>query len=1289
MCVRDILMLTAARKGDGKSPYTLLTALERRNPGLHAKLWTSLKAATRSSGFRGRQDAEWTRGISRCAERMLEVVARRGLDVDETVEKLLEEAGRFDGGARTTSEAFDATLASPGTVLLGGHGFPAGFVADVDGLYHACETAAKLRETGVLGSKNRCERIARRSYTCFPDDAVSIDTVQQTAFVPTTHTDRFRKWMETTRRDATREEWIDRLFRPPSQGGVSMANVIGTGFCGGVPIDRRKKKRVGGRDRHGIRKRPRSRVTPTATSSEDVPQARQDGSTPRVVDDTPTMPPAYLEEGDSAWLYGCPILAKSDGRVDPDRVTFTRMDGDDGEIKVEEAKKLLDANERSDRTSESATMWRSPTGREREDIDAGLVATWATARSPWIDAARIKRVGTSMAHDSIPCGCFAEIVATAVVSARRALAKAEDDVGDGGNRRRRRHLDEWILTAFLVDAACGTVSTQMATSRRFAETVAEHVQTMLIATRLLARGIRKIAGETVGTESDDPDLRSWAIAMSAAKRQAAESAALDTGPRVSKRYFSRVRRTAWIHEAVDAALAHGLVSRAEEVAVFACRRTRTTVTTKKLDEGGSAGMRLRGYASFVDRRGKRLVNSGEGGGGCGDTLPSADDGRCIAALFDDDAMVGWACDVAWTASVASSTVGGSDTSETCGHLVPLTGKTSVLAFGDDGGGGAEGRPSRWDAFVLGAMRSLLEDAVGCRVLDCTALYPFVFVVFAAASGMRRDGKLPAWMCELERSAAAWLCDRCTGTSECHERAILDAGFPTGAADDPGRDAPRLAFELLRLAFRCNGGEDLSSIAVGLSCVLRPKRLWMLSKRCMASLELPVVAVAEDAIVVDGGADSYLDRWPRVDRWTRTRWNVSMAGDVVSGGDPRAAATFLCGLRLSPTDSDEPPTVGKLFSYESLASYLTSIDRAGAKRWWHRVSDGDGCCSSQATAGHDDGSPPSLAALARVCGTWQDIDGGEKSVLDFLSRLEYPSGDTTSVADIVACCDAKDRRVPLCQVRCTGKLLGSDEYVPLLEHPFSLDGPTPVTCCGGGGEGCTRRRRELHRDGPKSLQFLPPKDGPLMAELVHARHGMMVFPYAFPEENVTSLGVQTTTSFVESGAHYVGDYPVKVLREIVNMARRTSIVEKGGVDNDSRFSSGTGETWRSLQTNGGRTFDDVFLEGEVDVDAVIISSATATKKDGGIRGVSDRELRAFEAEMASNRRLSEMSYGLALGSGAATTIANLSTTRTDEGPQQATENTMEWVPDSQPSWTNDISGDVANNLRDIVRRRSGS
>jgi hypothetical protein len=477
---------------------------------------------------------------------------------------------------------------------------------------------------------------------------------------------------------------------------------------------------------------------------------------------------------------------------------------------------------------------------------------------------------------------------------------------------------------------------------------------------------------------------------------------------------------------------------------------------------------------------------------------------------------------------------------------------------------------------------------------------------------------------LIRAAAAWLADT-AGAASAAVSAVVDPAFPREAR----RDEVVVCLTIMRILALALGpdGTTQHSPSVdninqrtfspadfgdGISCALRPRAAWSLSSTSAATIATTskasttisvLGAIAAAARRTDGGLFGGAD----ADAVTRTRLNVGLV--IACSARREAAVALLTGLRPAaagvpaPQQQQQqqqqplpqlqaPRYPGGLAGFDPMAGYLSCITELGvsSSERGGTGSAGTGCQHRRPVVGKK--TVPCLRVLCEEyvrdasSSSAPSSTSATEAVLRFLRTAEEARrrnalrGQPDQRADPQpaavgpltarlreACSRAWQRRaVPLCEASCTGAYLTSSDVVPIADSPFCLPDANLVECHACGARGPSRRGDIIH----PALNCLPPKHGPLMAELTHARNGMVVLPHAMPSAgprtapgcpptqrpafapdaalsapSSTSISVSTTPAPTASSL-VAKDYQVNVVRSVASVLRSGS---SGGVANE--------------------------------------------------------------------------------------------------------------------------------------------
>jgi hypothetical protein len=84
-----------------------------------------------------------------------------------------------------------------------------------------------------------CARAGKMSITCAPEDAISKGAMTL-LLISAARTQEFERWSRASLENANREREIAALFKPAWCTGLTIANIIGSGYCGGMVTDHHK-----------------------------------------------------------------------------------------------------------------------------------------------------------------------------------------------------------------------------------------------------------------------------------------------------------------------------------------------------------------------------------------------------------------------------------------------------------------------------------------------------------------------------------------------------------------------------------------------------------------------------------------------------------------------------------------------------------------------------------------------------------------------------------------------------------------------------------------------------------------------------------------------------------------------------------------------------------------------------------------------------------------------------------------------------------------------------------------
>jgi hypothetical protein len=1037
------------------------------------------------------------------------------------------------------------------------------FVFDSDGILLLALEARR----NVPGSMRfpPCARARITATTCAPDEAISKGALTL-LMIPLNRMKEFERHFRTTLESAARERAIAAQFKPTWCAGLTVGNVISSGWCGGVATERRKNKKKVESDKdngtddadrpgrsHTIR---RSRRKPKQTIGRRTKRGGAmrlkgffggRGETDwRVSESTMTQTTdvsferahesndGNLANGDEAVTGAIRDLVEEFGHEDASLVDAAKaFDGDVNQSCETECRANDDYEDATFsrlapwtperlRFDVSAGGMPRPDAASYHDADAEIIAT-ATPNT-WVDLRMAVASGSPWTRELAPCGCTLAILAGLVYWSRRALLITQ---AEGCSPP---IPSPSATTALALDLACGTVTRSVAVKQLATDPLFRNNTLML----RIALAASMIDPERKDDRQSCPGtwaslMQTWSLAMTKARYQIASIAAKvrPMSGLAQGWYFARVDFRSHISDATELARSQGLVGRAEEIA--------TTAALTRRPDDSRVLLRRRGLS---------------------DQLTTA------VALTNTPA-----CDASWAASLAAEKV--RLTEPEVGVTIPLEVPTAAIVFPGRRGvclrqseSTVDVTPDGRDAYVAGTMMQILASGQTIH-LDCGLLFPFAFLVLTcgpAARGVqcravRKCSVDPRFVATTARawddliwSATAFVADMCEPQAKMGTCLALDPGarlpIVSLGEDDDANLLELYAFRLVGklLAMACTNGAD-EELRGGVCCIARPNRLWIIRVGDARALldrindsnhaTTDLLRRALWTIVGVGRSDDEAVEltFAGADRNERTQLNVELM-IVAASSDPVVAQRVLRSLRVAERSTDEPPGCG----VGILSDYRLPLS---ANAFFRDEETADECVD-QDKIGDDletDASAemrtPCLALLtsellrlnvrsngqdstAGVCRFLMEAEIDQRVARGYLSKadaIKYKKicNACCSPIEIFAACKKAyqaNRGVPLVFFPCNATIGSSDELLPMADHPMSNPRCTPAAAC----HGCQKTYAASHRNDYPSSECYPPKHGMLMSEMIHARGGIVMLPHSRRDKkaNDRSLAYSATT-----------------------------------------------------------------------------------------------------------------------------------------------------------------------------------
>src|SRR5512133_2441579 len=155
----------------------------------------------------------------------------------DSARRCVEEVMRIASAANASPACAPAEVTCCAAPLLAGPGSP-DLAFDADGVLLVCARAEAL-----AGPELTCTRArAGDAATCAPESAITKGALVL-VFMPREFQHAHETWLRSLLRDAKREADTVSRFKPAWCAGLTVANIISSGFCGGFVGDKRKKKK--------------------------------------------------------------------------------------------------------------------------------------------------------------------------------------------------------------------------------------------------------------------------------------------------------------------------------------------------------------------------------------------------------------------------------------------------------------------------------------------------------------------------------------------------------------------------------------------------------------------------------------------------------------------------------------------------------------------------------------------------------------------------------------------------------------------------------------------------------------------------------------------------------------------------------------------------------------------------------------------------------------------------------------------------------------------------------------
>lgn len=1072
------------------------------------------------------------------------------------------------GQARSTVQADVVCCASP---LLR----DVDFVFDVEGVLLTCSRARDAADTDgtPASAKKRRAACARRlqpsQLTCAPEGAISKGALAL-LFVPSKAHQQFDAWLRFLLQDAKRESEIAAHYKPGWCAGLTVANIISSGMCGGFVGDRRKKKKAGAPGSEAA-SAPSGKRRGARAGAVSAKRGRR--RQPRSFDKLPEDVAAIIDEfaqGDVSLKGAAKILASGTLHlVDGDEDAVRREDEGGGGEEEEDDPDVIrgwfwdpesSIGKRSQAISFGVVAAEETGGRGeadsaplsaaqfRIDLDRDVIAS--AGPNAWVDLRNSAGSGSPWTRELLPCGCTLEMLAAAAYSAMRVVVVRDAETiatPSAGGARVHPHA----AAALTVDLMCGTLTRRTANSA-WLKSMARTDRSTLLA---LANCV-----SAAPASSQPPAWRAlakdWSATMTTARRvvAGAATAVRPMSGLAQAWYFARVRSLSWVHEATEAARAHGMPGRAEEIAS-------TAAQTREADDAG-----------LTFKRRKRM-------GGQAERAPTA------AVLTEPPSA--WPCDAAWAASLAAEKMRlkGSQV----GVVIPLADSASAVIFPgrraaclgglfrSDANATAATRvdatPDGRDAYVAGAVAHMLGSGQTVAS-DCCLLYPIAFLLLTCGGAARTAQRAAFSGCvsnpataaaasrawdELIWSAVAFVADACS----CCLRGVgldsvlaVDAGRltpPTGGDDGESDDAAALfhAYRVLGklVIMACAQGNNSAAKAErmrkGIYCASRPKKAWKVGRAAarealtaLASttgMDLLRRALTDAVASADATLSATVSLAATSDRRERSLVNVSLLV-YASSCTSELASAVLESIDLAGSDDDPPACgVGLLSSYRLPLSSGSFFRRFRVPRMTDTgmsslsaPSAGAACSPSQvpdeeiAAAdrdAEDDNAEirtPCLALLSsefmRFCAQQgESVPQNAEAAWRFVMETEVAARAikgclTNELAEewkkiSRACCTLQELKRACAEAWRAGRGVPLSVFACTSEFASSdaylpmADHPMSNTrgipiVCAG----CGVPRYPEHRDDYPFAHCYPLKQGALMSEIVHAKAGAVILPH---------------------------------------------------------------------------------------------------------------------------------------------------------------------------------------------------
>ena len=938
------------------------------------------------------------------------------------------------------------------------------------------ETIEKLHGTSTCG-RRQYTNAQQRQLTCCPSTCITTETLS-TLYVPDGNNKRqLDAYMQRRVDNTQREERIAHTLRPQ---GASISTVIGAGFFGGFQSDRRKKKKQ--------------------TDIKDGAMHMALSALP------PEVARAFWVGNSAARDIAKPLCDALSTEACMDEIgsgastttTTTTSSSSSANMQTDNHQKVTHPTTAATIATDD-TSWMPCITRKRLNNNITVTAPmhekiFLQQSTMWNDVAWMRKLGSVKACGVMPCGCIADIIIHAVTSARCAMAIEMANIGT------HMYVDDMhAVASFLVDAAFGTFTKSTVTDPMFIDFVWRMRGVLIPAvSRMTTRIQRHTNDDVVGTR--------LARAISVVRT--------NVNPHPTKQlwYIAPCSR---IHSYTDAqaiVIKDGAFWRAEEF-MACCATGRREVQYISLASKNANAAPHPPPAKKLAFKKKCNVTS---------TSPS------VGVAFARDGTT-WPCDVAWGASIAVSTLG-SSIPAACGHALPLNGRACVLGFGGDIGSDEREHcvpqcrcyadPS--DAYVTGAMIALLKHG---RLTGCELVYPFVTLVIShSAEAHVRDDRhwqavdrtatttrqMSGWTLLL-RAALYW---------------IINDGDDNNNNNTNEEDEKRYqtVAELLRVAARSSMFKSMSvsRIQSGLVNVIDAHAPWYIEDdACVILCELisrSTNATENNTTTTTTTTSPHNNDISLLSKSTNPgvttiAKNARKSIINICCTIPDAAAMLLSNI-LCNSDTTTPTHVvvrGSLTSHESVKAHLATVTNLGEVSMPPGLRRGQ-CGEMHMRPAVGETAVPALALLCEehirgCCG-----DACEQ-LFHFTRTLEitrlkgaraftaHPSCPSIQVFNDKCEHAWRTRSVVLCELTCTHELLCSAEALPVADAPHTLPGANSILChrCGHTHDNTEYTTAEAN----EILSCMPPKDGPLMAELVHARHGLPVLSHALPQKTPQS------------------------------------------------------------------------------------------------------------------------------------------------------------------------------------------